>query len=55
MACDLLHVVDSEIKNNINDEIVSSEQNFKVCDILINHINKNYYAKVMHKKIQSRS
>lgn len=49
-TCDLLHVVDDEVENNITDEKILLEQKFKVRDILINHIDQNYHAKVMHFK-----
>lgn len=46
-TCDLLYIVDE--KNNVNniDESMLNERRFKVWDILINHLDSNYHAKVL--------
>lgn len=46
----LLHIIEDTVESNA-DEKMLDEQRFKVRDILINHIDRNYYSKVM--KIQN--
>lgn len=46
-SCDLLHVIDENHKNDEINKKLLSEQKFKVRDILINHLDSNYHAKVM--------
>ncbi|XP_077272135.1 uncharacterized protein LOC143902827 [Temnothorax americanus] len=47
-TCNLLHIIDNSITSNIQDESVLKEQRFKVRDILINHIDPYYHAKIVH-------
>ncbi|XP_071650142.1 uncharacterized protein [Temnothorax longispinosus] len=47
-TCNLLHIIDNSIISNIQDESVLNEQKFKVRDILINHIDSYYHAKIVH-------
>ena len=47
---ELLHVVDKKVLSDITDEKMLEEQSFKARSILINHLEPQYYSKVMHLK-----
>ncbi|XP_051168426.1 uncharacterized protein LOC127286153 [Leptopilina boulardi] len=46
-SCDLLHIIDENFNTTEIEESVLTNQKFKVRDILINHLDSNYHAKVM--------
>lgn len=45
---DLLYVIDSKVKTKITDENILERHRFRVREVLINHIDQTYHAKVLH-------